>query len=145
MYTPALKLPMPNFEVLLPIFAVFTAAYLFNSAIVFRNRGTFIAGGLFWIGLSALLNSPHLYFYGAVLYAAALETELILPPNTANIKWVLQKHVALIAVLSVWAASWAFDPANFGLWSRLCLLALVLASGVFGFLVQRRESQPIDP
>jgi hypothetical protein len=135
---------MPNVETLLLVFAVFTAAYLFRPAIVVRNRGIFLVGGFVWIGLSALLNSPHLYFYGAVLYAAALETELIVAPNAVGVKWIPRRHIPLIFVLLVWSASWAFDPANFGLWSRSCLLVLVLASGVLEIIVQRRESQPID-
>jgi len=85
-----------------------------------------------------------LYFYVAVLYATALETELVIAPNAASIKWMLQKHIPHASVLLVWISSWAFNSANFGLWSRLYLLALVLASGVFGFLVHRRESQPFD-
>ena len=118
---------MPTFELLPLVFAVFMAVYLVDPDVVVRYKGTFIVGSLLWIGLSAFLHSPHIYFSVAALITVSLRGEKILFLNTRCIMWALRHHVLLLAILAAWGTSWALDPAGFRLWGGLTLIVLIFA------------------
>ena len=122
---------MLKFDPMLIVFAAFIAGYLFMPTIFRRAYWVVFVSALGWIIVTGLLNSPHFYFYVAIIVAIALEYETITPSSSHPLVWAMRYHVPVVGSLIIWCTSWALDPADYGLWGRLLLLMLLISSFLF--------------
>lgn len=119
---------MLTLDLTLIVFAAFVAGYLVKPAIFRRFHWVVIIGAVGWIIVTGILDSPHFYFYAAIIVAVALENETNTQSFGHSLVWALRYHVPVVGSLIVWCTSWALDPANYGLWGRLLLLMLIISS-----------------